>query len=638
MKLYEDYGICAYDLSTGEQSASSSYYWLKELYQLHSDTMDTVMFDVSMLRKEGTTASYHKAIDPMHFSSNKIQAAKEYSENFEDFLQNLIPLFSYHERWKELSSTDFLRFEHMPDLFLRGYTYSAQQEISNADSLSELHMPLLIPDGFEQGSELDETEIVYLEKIDSFCEAHNLKLVLIKTPTEWSSSDHNSVQELANTYGLDFIDFNVEPYYSEIGYNLAADSIDAEALNSNIHANYYGAMKLTDYIGCYLIEECGNHDVRGDERYAFMDEELDEYQQYISLQQSLLTETDPCNYIDTALNNDGFTIFISVKDDAASSLTEEQREYFASIGLTELSQLTNRSSYLAVIDHGNVITEKYQIDPGEKNATDDFISYTGTLRDGTAYTITSGGYNMANTSSIMIEDREYSGNQRGLNIVVYDNKLQEDFRYDNFDTCVAPERPAAFDEYHWETLIDEGTPASSLTGTDRIMYLYNRECENEKTAKLARREMVDKDGLITYLKSFWDDEDIDIYMTAQGDASTALTDYVREFLSDMGLSELAQLSSHDSYAAAVCGGEIREEERAYSKAPLEISGDKYAVKSAGSDDPSDNSSIIINGIEYKTEQDGIFIVVYDNITEMAVDTITFEPETDEDEIAEEAAG
>ncbi len=637
MDLYESYGICAYDLSTDTQPILASYFWLEETYRLHSETLDTIVLDMSMIRRDPDSAAYHKAVDPMKLSYTKLRAVKAYSEDFEDFLQNIFPLTSYHERWKELTSTDFLKYEYEPEISIRGYQYNASQWINSVSDFSEISTPLIVDDKNEVNTSLDDTAIIYFEKMVDFCKEHDLQLVLIKTPTTWTSEDHNEVQMLADTYGLEFIDFNVDPYYSEVKFNFATDLI-IPTTGDNYHANYYGAKEITDFLGQYLIEECGNRDVRGDEKYAFMEDELVDYNQYVTFRQSLSNATDPCDYIETALDDGDYTIFISVKDDAASSLTEEQRKYFESIGLTELSELTYGCSYLAVIDNGNVITEQYQKDPGEENENDDLVSYSGTLHNGTAYTVISGGYHMGNQSSIIIEETERSVNKRGLNIAIYDNEMQRYVTNANFDTWLAPEREAPFSEQSYEALMEEETSASILTGTDRIMYLYKRECENEKTAKLARLEMNEEDGLITYLKAFWDDEDIDIYITVQGDVSNVLNDTERVSLSELGLTELSQLSGQDSYVAAICGGIIAEERDSIAE-PIELTSDKYAITYKESRGGSDeHPSVVTNGTEYSQEKDGIFIVIYDNITEMAVDTITFEPDVDDSEVIGEAAG
>lgn len=45
MELYEEEGICAYNLGTELQPMLASYYWLEEAYRLHSMTLKTVIVD-----------------------------------------------------------------------------------------------------------------------------------------------------------------------------------------------------------------------------------------------------------------------------------------------------------------------------------------------------------------------------------------------------------------------------------------------------------------------------------------------------------------------------------------------------------------------------------------------------------------
>ena len=53
-----------------------------------------------------------------------------------------------------------------------------------------------------------------------------------------------------------------------------------------------------------------------------------------------------------------------------------------------------------------------------------------------SYTISSAGYQVGNTSSIIVNGVEYSKNMRGLNIVVYDNQLKQVTDSVAFDTFV----------------------------------------------------------------------------------------------------------------------------------------------------------------------------------------------------------
>ncbi len=637
MEIYEKYGICAYDISTSGMPIPESYFWIEEAYRLHAETLNTIVLDISLLRSGQDSARSHMAIDPMRFSRVKISAVKAYSTNFTNFLYNMLPLFSYHDRWKELTKDDFIKFNYEPLLFLRGYAYdfyNTSQWINDVDSFTKISLPLLILDENAEATILNETSVEYFKKIISFCEERNIRLVIMNTPTGWTSANHNAVQVLADIYGLDFIDFNITPYFSDINFNLATN-IRYAGDATNIHANYYGAMKISDYLGNYLIEVCDNHDVRGEKKYAFMDEELNEYHRYIA-SATLKQYTDPCDYIEYALENGDYTVFISARDDASSSLTEEQKSYFNSIGLKQLSNLSYRASYLAIIEDNNVIKEESEFDPGDESISGEPLRYEGNLPDGTIYRIVSGGQNLGNDSSIVIGGVERSEKGRGLNIAIYDNKRGTFVDSATFDTHATPERQIQNVELRLPVLLENGASLSELSGVDRTLYLYDRMCDNKEKVDLIRLS-IGEEGLVDYLDAFWDDKDLDIYITVKNDASIMLTDEDRNNLHfEFGLSELSDIGYQDSYIAIISGGEVLYEKCSSGTEGLEVKNEKYFLSSGGAQ-AGDISSTIIDGMEYSPSKNGINIVIYDNITEMVVDANSFDTVNSTQSIPEEAA-
>ncbi len=465
--MYEKYGICAYNLGTEQQPLLGSCYWLEEAYRLHPDTLTTVVLEVQELTSVSYDAFYRKALDPMRFSSVKYRAVKEYTARDEaetkDVISCLFPILSYHERWKELTEEDFLKAFSEPESYLRGYDYVTTREIEVVREYDDV-----LPFTGELDPEVGETELVeeslyYFAKMTEFCEEHGLQLVLVKTPTDtWTSADHNAVQMLADSYGLDYYDFCFSPYADDIEFSIALDIIDN-------HMNYYGARKLTAYMGNCLVEYYGNQDVRGKDGYEFLEEELTAYKRRI-ISASLREETDPAEYLSALMNEEGFSILITVCDEAANSLTEEQREIFASLGLTQLSVLAPQSSYIAVIENG--IVEKEMA--GMENLT-----LSGTLVDGSTYSLNSAGFNAGLYSSCMLNGEEYSECGRGLNITVYDNQRQEIVDTTYFDTFEASERAPADLELRYAEDMAAGKAFEELDEDEQKLYLYEQSCETQ---------------------------------------------------------------------------------------------------------------------------------------------------------------
>lgn len=158
-----------------------------------------------------------------------------------------------------------------------------------------------------------------------------------------------------------------------------------------IETTYHTTKPITDATlqVYYLINQCGNRDVRGDERYAYMDKQLVEYQGTVERSAFLQTISDVSKYLSEAMTYEHCILFLSVMDDASGSLTAEQRGALAALGLEKLSKLGYRDSYLAVIREGNVFFELTDLDKVENSETP-FIKVNRQVC-GVQYKIASGG-------------------------------------------------------------------------------------------------------------------------------------------------------------------------------------------------------------------------------------------------------
>ena len=616
MELYEENGICAYNLGTEQQPLLASYYWMEEAYRLHSSTLKTVILDVSMLRRSPEDAFYRKALEAMRFSKIKYRAVKEYAKSFSDMLNYLIPVISYHDRWKTLTDTDFKEFTYKVPQYTRGYNLVLDRLVEMLDSYQQILMPIYKLNT-EESVSFNEESLMYLDRMVSFCEEREIKLVLIKTPVlgAWSEAEHNTVEQIANKYMLDFFDFNYTPYIDMIQYNNAIDNADGT------HMNYFGAHKLTQWLGNYLIQECQNTDVRGQEKYQFLEDELADYKRNcISVE--LEQQTGVRKYLSELLSKNDYTIFITVKDDAASSLSKRQKEGFTSMGLNELAELTLRDSYLAVIENGTIVTEqviKQEEDQSENGAEP--LTYTGHLPDGTAYTLTSGGLYMGNVSSCVIGGTEYSPDQRGLNIVVYDQKLQKVVDSTYFDTCASAVRESPNPEQALADAAAQGKSYTELSATAQQLYLYNQTCADKRLVT-AVNESIGESGLISYLQTFWGQEQYVILLSGCGDVASALNDGARTIFRQMGLKKLARLDADDSYAAAIYAGEVLQEKSGDAGAEVIVKGVGYQLTSVQTE-ADKKGSIFVDDQEYADMADGLHVVVYNAQTKAVVDSRTF---------------
>ena len=440
MLLYEKFGICAYNLSTEQQPMGASYYWLEETYRLHSETLKTVFLGVSELRNEPSEKAFHKAVDNMKPTKAKYNALLEYNEgNVKDALSNMIPLVSYHNRWEnDLSREDFEKHNYNPVNGSRGYSFSSR--VCGWLSDPALKMMKLALDEKAEPTKLVESSVEYLDRMVKFCNEKGLKLVLLKAPANnWNSSHHNAVKKLADSYKLEFYDFNFSPYYDEISFVDLFDTSDG-----CIHMNYYGASKFTNWIGKYLVNKCGATDVRNDSKYDFLKDQQKEFNKRYYRQIELQAIEDISDYLLNVIS-ENTTVMIMVKASAEEKLTEKQRDDFAKFGLEKLSNLRFRDSYLAVIENGKVTYEELKANKTAESKTP--LVYGGMLPGGIKYEIKSGGTDHGNVASCKINGKEVCFNKRGINFVVYDNEHKNVLDVTWFDTFNESKRDVYKTEY-----------------------------------------------------------------------------------------------------------------------------------------------------------------------------------------------
>lgn len=117
-------------------------------------------------------------------------------------------------------------------------------------------------------------------------------------------------------------------------------------------------------------------------------------------------------------------VFIAVRDEATNSLTNTLLEDLKEIGIeTNLKGKVRYGYYAIITPEGSI----------EELSDTETISHSGQIGD-LSYTITSGGYLVGNTSSILINGEDYSKNSRGMNFVIVDNDTHEVLESIGFDT------------------------------------------------------------------------------------------------------------------------------------------------------------------------------------------------------------
>lgn len=433
MEMYDECGINTFNLGMAQQPLMCSYYWLEESYRRHPKTLKNVIIEASSLRSDAGESFYHRAFDNMRFSTVKLRAVYDYMDgDIERTASFINPVVSYHSRWKSLEKIDFDKFTYDRDSGTRGY-YLIETSYANKSYYKVENIKNPILDTSAKPKKLREDATEYFGKMADFCKEKGINLILIKTAANnWNDRLHNACQELADSYGVEFLDFNYDPLFS-----LDGTYIHDFDTNDGKHLNYFGSVKFSRWFAKYLVENYGSTDVRENPKYEFMKTQLEKYNKRVMQEVELISSLSLQEYLTIAASEDN-TVFISVKDDAATGLTDSDREFFKEIGLKNLSELSIRDSYIGIITGGKVVREEIKLQSDEENKEPLVIK--GRLDDGNSYKITSGGKNHGDITELIIDGNMLEDTGRGINIAVYSNDLGEVIGSAVFDTFVSSSR------------------------------------------------------------------------------------------------------------------------------------------------------------------------------------------------------
>ncbi len=350
-------------------------------------------------------------------------------------LSVLVPLYNYHDRWTELTSEDFFN-EGGHAYFAKGYFYttsvgSGGTTVENlnlvAESLSEERFypetritndkrRIVYQEGDLYPSEPSEESLKWLVKINELCKDHDVELCLMKVPvmtsykiyhSSWTKLRSECMHKIAKELGVTFCDLMYD-------VNLGIEQTDY--CDDGRHLNYYGATKITRYLGNYL------QNVVGLKRQS-----VGSYDAILPIYKQLdkIAEQHSCSEWDTYIDYlrrhmTRRTVLLAVKGTLNGRFREEEVQLLRKLGLdVPSSKRFGEDAYIAILQNGKRIYEASSAYPVEQTMTlDDDVE------------VTLGSVGIYNTSqyvqkaSIQIDGTEYCLNGRGVNIIVFDQAMK----------------------------------------------------------------------------------------------------------------------------------------------------------------------------------------------------------------------
>lgn len=403
MQLLEEYGISAYSASTSLQPFSLNLFNLKELQK--TQNIKTVVLDMGAIDRNISDARQRMVLDNSPMSMNKLQTIWEYcqTKSASDIWTYIFPIMKYHGRWDELSEEDF-NYRTTNTHVFRGNILSSDVKMLDYDAL--------IADDDEEinpNAKIRDYQVESFRQIAEYCKENNIELLLIKTPKlDWDKAKMLKSQELADEYGLEYLDFNTAALLNETGISVDTDFKDSD------HLNTYGTRKLTNYLGQYLLEHGAYEDYREKELYD--EEEMKAYHMDLNRNLLCLAKT-PEEALKIMTEDDNYEVFMKTSADVSAYWTEELQESMEKLGLCQgIGELTG-SNFVAYLSGGESI---YEMNNMEAISVKEKMT-----EDRGEYSITS---NLADTwseVSLTVAGQEQIFAMRGLNITVYHKEYKE---------------------------------------------------------------------------------------------------------------------------------------------------------------------------------------------------------------------
>lgn len=238
-QLATSYGWSAYDFGSSSQRLIATELYLREA--LKTQHPKVVCLEMSMLfsELEGSMESdIAFSYVPLRFSVDKVLSlARLFHNSIGPTLSYSFPLIQFHNRWDQLSSTDFTYPLEAHPHADRGYFFREESE--------PIEMVYFNSSETDEAISISEQNIIAIKNIKEICEKNNIKLIAFSAPDGFTTK---SMQMQRISYcednAIDYI--NCYLYWD----NLAID-IQKDFFNTG-HLNNSGATKFTAFIGEYI--------------------------------------------------------------------------------------------------------------------------------------------------------------------------------------------------------------------------------------------------------------------------------------------------------------------------------------------------------------------------------------------------
>lgn len=245
IEFYNSTGATCYNIGGSIQSAQSMEARIKSVLKKQSPKL--MIIDV----------------DCLYYSNKYFTGSTKYK-----WLPVIAPVF-YHSRWKEVKFLDLFSPSHDDKNFMKGYV-----KLTEASGFK-------IKDDYmkhetKEIENLTKSVSKNIHNIYNICKENNIKMLFISVPTPatWSNERHNGIQQLADEFGIDYLDMNMPDVQFGFDYSL-------HIADKGYHCNWEGAKLVTKYVSDYVNENFELEDRRLNPDYSNWNNLYQDYLEYM---------------------------------------------------------------------------------------------------------------------------------------------------------------------------------------------------------------------------------------------------------------------------------------------------------------------------------------------------------------------
>lgn len=268
-KLWGEYGITCYPLSSHVQRPSAALPLLKEAYKTQNPQV--VVFEMRMYTMEDgdmeSNMAYARGVtDNMKYSLNRIYAINRLVKDPSERYTYYFDIFKYHSNWKTMILPEQLAcFAYERKHPLKGFVIKDE-----LGPLEEERIPTCTNEAEELPIPAEQEERLY--ELLNYLKEENQQALFIVSPYRVEEDEmmmFNYMQPIIESYGYEFVNMNQR--YEEIGIDFTTDYYDYGG-----HVNALGAEKCTAYLG-ELLEKFQLPDKRKEAGYDSWKEAYEAY-------------------------------------------------------------------------------------------------------------------------------------------------------------------------------------------------------------------------------------------------------------------------------------------------------------------------------------------------------------------------